>query len=87
MLDESSPAIQAIGSLGTLKLVFATDLFDEPSADGLYGVKMVLPSSVYPEAWGGHFPTGWSLGIIVGVIGASMAASLMVKPKGHSPAA
>jgi len=44
VLDESSPAIQAIGSLGTLKLVFATDLFNEPSADGLYGVKMVLPT-------------------------------------------
>ena len=51
------------------------------------GVKMVLPSSVYPESWGGHFPTGWSLGLIVGVIGASMVASLVVKPKAHSPGA
>jgi tellurite resistance protein TerC len=51
------------------------------------GVKMVLPSSVYPESWGGHFPTGWSLGLIVGVIGASMVASLVVKPKAHSPEA
>ena len=29
-----TPAVQALGSLGTLKLVFATDLFNEPSADG-----------------------------------------------------
>lgn len=44
VLDEANPAIQALGSLSTLKLVFATDLYNEPSADGLYGVKMVLPT-------------------------------------------
>lgn len=44
VLDESKPAIQSLGSLGTLKLVFSTDLYDEPSADGLYGIKMVLPT-------------------------------------------
>ncbi len=44
VLDEANPAIQALGSLSTLKLVFSTDLFNEPSADGLYGVKMVLPT-------------------------------------------
>lgn len=44
VLDETSPAIQALGSLSTLKLVFATDLYNEPSADGLYGIKMVLPT-------------------------------------------
>ena len=44
VLDEAKPAIQALGSLSTLKLVFATDLYNEPSADGLYGVKMVLPT-------------------------------------------
>jgi hypothetical protein len=44
VLDEAAPAIQSLGSLATLKLVFSTDLFNEPSADGLYGVKMVLPT-------------------------------------------
>ena len=32
VLDEAAPAVQGLGSLGTLKLVFATDLFNEPSA-------------------------------------------------------
>ena len=36
--------MQGLGSLGTLKLVFATDLFNQPSADGLFGYKMVLPT-------------------------------------------
>ncbi len=44
VLDESDPAVKALGSIGTLKLVFATDLFNEPSADGLFGYKMVLPT-------------------------------------------
>lgn len=44
VLDEAKPEIQALGGLSTLKLVFSTDLFNEPSADGLYGVKMVLPT-------------------------------------------
>ncbi len=44
VLDESAPSVKALGSLGTLKLVFATDLFNEPSADGLFGYKMVLPT-------------------------------------------
>lgn len=44
VLDEAAPAIKALGSLGTLKLVFATDLYNEPSADGVFGYKMVLPT-------------------------------------------
>jgi hypothetical protein len=44
VLDESRPSVQALGSLATLKLVFPTDLFNEPSADGLFGYKMVLPT-------------------------------------------
>lgn len=44
VLDESQASVRALGSLSTLKLVFATELFNEPSADGLFGYKMVLPT-------------------------------------------
>lgn len=44
VLDESQASVRALGSLSTLKLVFATDLYNEPSADGLFGYKMVLPT-------------------------------------------
>ena len=44
VLDESDPAVQGLGSLGSLKLVFATDLFNDPSADGLFGYRMILPT-------------------------------------------
>jgi hypothetical protein len=44
VLDESKPSVRALGSLSTLKLVFSTDLYNEPSADGLYGYKLVLPT-------------------------------------------
>lgn len=44
VLDESAPAVKALGSIGTLKLVFATDLYNEPTADGLFGYRMVLPT-------------------------------------------
>ena len=49
------------------------------------GIKMTLPESWYPESWEGHFPMGWSLAFIVGVIGGSMVLSVMV-PKKHAPA-
>ncbi|MFO0962125.1 MAG: TerC family protein [Phycisphaerales bacterium] len=48
------------------------------------GAKMVTPSSVYPEAWDGHFPITWSLGIICAVIGGSMGLSLAFPAK-HAP--
>jgi hypothetical protein len=44
VLDESKPSVQGLGSLATLKLVFATDLSNQPSPDGLFGYKMVLPT-------------------------------------------
>ena len=44
VLDESRPSVQALGGLSTLKLVFSTDLFNEPSPDGVYGYKLVLPT-------------------------------------------
>ena len=44
VLDESSPVVQRLGALGTIKLTFAADLFNQPSADGLFGYKMVLPT-------------------------------------------
>jgi tellurite resistance protein TerC len=44
------------------------------------GVKMTVPPSWYPERWGGHFPIGWSLLFIVGVIGGSMVLSVL-RPK------
>ena len=49
------------------------------------GIKMTLPESWYPESWDGHFPMGWSLAFIVGVIGGSMVLSVML-PKKHAPA-
>ena len=42
------------------------------------GLKMVWLNELY----GGHFPIGWSLGIIVGIIAASAALSLVVDRKG-----
>ncbi len=49
------------------------------------GIKMTLPESWYPASWDGHFPMGWSLAFIVGVIGGSMVLSVML-PKKHAPA-
>ena len=37
------------------------------------GLKMTIPNLLF----GGHFPITWSLGIIVGVIGLSVVASLL----------
>jgi tellurite resistance protein TerC len=47
------------------------------------GIKMTLPESWYPESWEGHFPMGWSLAFIVGVIGGSMVLSVIF-PKKHA---
>ena len=47
------------------------------------GVKMTMPESWYPASWDGHFPMGWSLAFIVGVIGGSMVLSV-VFPKTHA---
>jgi tellurite resistance protein TerC len=47
------------------------------------GIKMTLPESWYPASWEGHFPMGWSLAFIVGVIGGSMVLSVML-PKKHA---
>jgi len=44
------------------------------------GIKMTLPPSWYPASWEGHFPIGWSLLFIVGVIGGSMVLSVL-RPK------
>jgi tellurite resistance protein TerC len=44
------------------------------------GLKMVWLN----QAFGGHFPIAWSLGIIVGVIGISVALSLIF-PRKHNP--
>jgi hypothetical protein len=44
VLDESSPVVQGLGGLSTLKLTFPVDLFNEPSADGLFGYRLVLPT-------------------------------------------
>lgn len=41
------------------------------------GLKMVYLN----EAFGGKFPISWSLGIIVGLIGSSIVASLVIHPK------
>jgi tellurite resistance protein TerC len=49
------------------------------------GIKMTLPESWYPASWEGHFPMGWSLAFIVGVIGGSMVLSVML-PKKHAAA-
>ena len=49
------------------------------------GIKMTLPESWYSESWEGHFPMGWSLAFIVGVIGGSMVLSVML-PKKHAAA-
>jgi tellurite resistance protein TerC len=49
------------------------------------GIKMTLPESWYPSSWEGHFPMGWSLAFIVGVIGGSMVLSVIF-PKKHAPA-
>jgi tellurite resistance protein TerC len=48
------------------------------------GCKMVTPTAWYPASWDGHFPIVWSLGIICGVIGGSMALSIAY-PKKHEP--
>jgi tellurite resistance protein TerC len=45
------------------------------------GLKMVWLN----HAFGGQFPIGWSLGIILGVVGASMAASLLWPAPAHGP--
>jgi tellurite resistance protein TerC len=45
------------------------------------GLKMVWLN----EAFGGKFPITWSLGIIAGIIGASIAASLMRKTPPAGP--
>jgi tellurite resistance protein TerC len=42
------------------------------------GLKMVWLN----EAFGGKFPIGWSLGFIAGILGASIAASLCITPRG-----
>lgn len=49
------------------------------------GLKMVWLN----HAWDGKFPISWSLGIIVGVIGGSVVASLLFprKPDPHAKAA
>ncbi|MBA3848576.1 MAG: hypothetical protein C0502_01090 [Opitutus sp.] len=47
------------------------------------GLKMVWLN----EAFGGKFPISWSLGIIGGVIGASVLLSLLVPARGGKPAA
>ena len=41
------------------------------------GLKMTMPESWYPASWEGHFPIGWSLVFIVGVIGGSMVLSVL----------
>ena len=41
------------------------------------GLKMVWLN----QAFGGHFPIAWSLGIIAGVIGGSIALSFLIPPK------
>jgi hypothetical protein len=47
---------------------------------------MTVPPSWYPERWGGHFPIGWSLLFIVGVIGGSMVLSVLRPKHSHGPA-
>jgi tellurite resistance protein TerC len=45
------------------------------------GLKMVLLNRLF----GGHFPIEWSLGVIIGVIGGSIALSLLFpKPPDHA---
>lgn len=44
VLDESRESVRSLGSLSTLKLVFSTEFYTEPSSDGLYGYKLVLPT-------------------------------------------
>jgi tellurite resistance protein TerC len=41
------------------------------------GLKMTLLNRLF----GGHFPIAWSLGIIIGVIAASIVLSLLIPPK------
>ena len=42
------------------------------------GLKMIWLN----QAWGGHFPIGWSLAIIGTLVGGSIVASLLVeRPK------
>lgn len=45
------------------------------------GLKMVWLN----EAFGGKFPVGWSLGIIGAILGASVVASLVIKPTAPPP--
>ena len=46
------------------------------------GVKMAWLN----EMWGGKFPVVWSLGIILAILGISIAASFVIKPKKHAAA-
>jgi tellurite resistance protein TerC len=59
-----------------------------------YGLGIVLifvglKMSWLNEFYGGKFPITWSLGIIAGVLGASVAVSLLIpaKPESESPTA
>jgi tellurite resistance protein TerC len=59
-----------------------------------YGLGIVLifvglKMSWLNELFGGKFPITWSLGIIAGVLGASVAISLLIpaKPESESPTA
>ncbi len=57
-----------------------------------YGLGLVLIFVGLKMAWlndlfGGKFPITWSLGIIAGLLGASIAVSLLVPPKSQKPAA
>jgi hypothetical protein len=44
VLDESSPAVQRLEALGAISRTFRADLFSDPSADGRFGYKLVLPT-------------------------------------------
>jgi tellurite resistance protein TerC len=48
---------------------------------GLVLVFVGLKMAILNRLWGGHFPIGVSLGIILGVIGASIALSLLYPKK------
>ena len=50
------------------------------------GIKMTMPEAWYPASWEGHFPIGWSLLFIVGVIGGSMVLSVLRPKREHGPA-
>ena len=50
------------------------------------GIKMTMPEAWYPASWEGHFPIGWSLLFIVGVIGGSMVLSVLRPKREHGAA-